>query len=129
MKKFVLIGVVLALCLALAGTGFAASANISFDQIPAGIKKPGVYMEQDISLASRALPSMARKVLVIGQRLGARVEPEIWQGGTLDDLGSRGTFTGTDGQRSFGSRSPQPARRTRCSIPSTTGPPGPLPRA
>lgn len=74
---------------------FAASSNIQFNQIPAGIKKPGVYMEQDISLAARSLPSMARKVLVIGQKTAARVEPEIWQGGTLDDMGSYGTYTGS----------------------------------
>ena len=82
-----------------ATAAFAASANITFDQIPAGTKKPGTYVEQDTSLANRALPSMARKVLVIGQKLGARVEREIWQGGTLDDLTSGGTYTATGMKR------------------------------
>lgn len=48
-----------------------ASKSVSFSQIPGGIKKPGIYIEQDTSLASHALPSTARKVLIIGQRLAA----------------------------------------------------------
>lgn len=95
MKKLFSFLAVFALNLALAASAFSASANISFDQVPAGIKKPGIYMEQDLSLASHALPSMARKVLVIGQRTGARIEPEIFQGGTLDDMTSKGTYTAT----------------------------------
>lgn len=95
MKKLFLFLAVLWLCIIGAASAFAASQDISFSQVPAGIKKPGIYMEQDITLASHALPSMARRVLVIGQRLNARVEPEIFQGGTLDDLGSHGTYTGT----------------------------------
>jgi phage tail sheath gpL-like len=100
MKRILLAAVLLALCISLgAGQVFAASANISFDQVPSGIKKPGIYMEQDLSLASRALPSMARKVLIIGQRTGARVEPAIYQAGTLDDMVSAGTYTGTAARR------------------------------
>jgi len=95
MKKFTVVSLIMALCLAVCLPVFAASANISFDQVPAGIKKPGIYMEQDISLASRALPSMARKVLLVGQRLGARIEPKIFQGGTLDDMATAGTYTAT----------------------------------
>ncbi len=46
-----------------------ASKDISFSQMPAGIKKPGVYIEQDTSLVNRGLPSGARSILIIGQRL------------------------------------------------------------
>jgi phage tail sheath gpL-like len=48
-----------------------ASKNISFSSIPGGIKKPGIYIEQDISQANRTLPSTARKMLIIAQRLAA----------------------------------------------------------
>jgi phage tail sheath gpL-like len=96
MKKISLVSIVFALCLSLfAIAAIAASANIKFDQVPSGIKKPGIYMEQDLSLAARALPSMARKVLIIGQRTAARIEPEIFQGGTLDNMGVYGTYTGS----------------------------------
>ncbi len=99
MKQKILAMMVFLLITALGITGYAASANITFDQVPAGIKKPGTYVEQDTSLASRALPSMAKKVLVIGQKLVARVEREIWQGGTLDDVTSGGTYTATTMKR------------------------------
>src|SRR5574341_1455959 len=46
-----------------------ASKDITFSPIPGSLKKPGTYMEQDTSLASRALPSTARRILIIGQRL------------------------------------------------------------
>jgi len=81
--------------LCLSAVVFAGSANIQFNQVPSGMKKPGVYVEQDLSLAARSLPSMERKVLVIGQRLDARVEPRIWQGGTLNDMTSSGSYNGT----------------------------------
>jgi len=48
-----------------------SSKNITFNTIPGNLKKPGLYMEQDTSLASRALPSTARRILLIGQRLAA----------------------------------------------------------
>ncbi|MCD4483072.1 phage tail sheath subtilisin-like domain-containing protein [Chromobacterium vaccinii] len=46
-----------------------ASANISFDQIPASIRKPGKYFEFNTKLAVRTLPGNPQRVLVIGQRL------------------------------------------------------------
>ncbi len=99
MKRLICITVALAFCLMIGVPAFAASANITFDQVPAGIKKPGTYVEQDTSLASRALPSMAKKVLVIGQKLAARIEPRVWQGGSLNDLTSAGTYTATTMKR------------------------------
>ncbi len=70
------------------------SPNISFDNIPSTIRKPGVYSEYNTKLAVRTLPANLQKMLIIGQRLGARIEPEIWQGGTLDNMTSGGTYTG-----------------------------------
>ncbi|WP_199155183.1 phage tail sheath subtilisin-like domain-containing protein [Chromobacterium sp. ASV23] len=46
-----------------------ASPNISFDQIPASIRKPGKYFEFNTKLAVRTLPGNPQRVLVIGQRL------------------------------------------------------------
>ena len=48
-----------------------ASKNISFDSIPASIRKPGRYMEFNTSLAVRTLPANAQSVLIIGQRLAS----------------------------------------------------------
>lgn len=54
-----------------------ASKNISFNQIPGGIKKPGIYIEQDTSLSKRALPSTARRILIVGQRIAAGTVAEL----------------------------------------------------
>jgi phage tail sheath gpL-like len=48
-----------------------ASKNISFDNIPASIRKPGKYFEFNTKLAVRTLPGNLQKVLVIGQRIAA----------------------------------------------------------
>ena len=46
-----------------------ASPNISFNQIPASIRKPGKYFEFNNSLAVRTLPANLQRVLLIAQRL------------------------------------------------------------
>lgn len=51
--------------------------TISFNQIPVGIRTPGQYVEIDNSKALDGLPSIPRKLLVIGQKLTA---------GTVDEL-------------------------------------------
>lgn len=48
-----------------------ASPNISFDSIPASIRKPGDYFEFNLKLAVRALPGNLLKTLIIGQKLAA----------------------------------------------------------
>ncbi len=48
-----------------------ASPNISFDNIPSSIRKPGQYFEFNTKLAVRTLPANAQKLLIIGQRLSA----------------------------------------------------------
>ncbi len=43
--------------------------NITFSQIPSGIRKPGDYFEFNTSLAVRSLPGIDWQVLIIGQML------------------------------------------------------------
>jgi phage tail sheath gpL-like len=44
---------------------------IKFDAIPSSIRKPGQYIEFNTRLAARSLPAVARKLLLIGQKLAA----------------------------------------------------------
>lgn len=46
-----------------------ASPNISFNNIPASIRKPGQYLEFNTSLAVRTLPANTQKVLLIAPML------------------------------------------------------------
>lgn len=48
-----------------------ASKNISFDQIPSSIRKPGKYFEFNTKLAVRTLPNNKQRMLIIGQRIAA----------------------------------------------------------
>ncbi len=68
--------------------------TIEFENIPASIRKPGKYFEFNNKLAVRTLPANAQKVLILGQRLVAHIEPARFQGGTLNDADSAGTFIG-----------------------------------
>lgn len=52
-----------------------ASPNISFDTIPASIRKPGKYFEFNTKLAVRTLPGNLQKTLIIGQRLNSGTVP------------------------------------------------------
>jgi len=45
-----------------------ASPNISFSEVPEGIRKPGVYFEYNTSLAVRGLPTVENSVLLLGMR-------------------------------------------------------------
>ena len=54
-----------------------ASPNISFDSIPASIRKPGKYFEFNTKLAVRTLPGNLQKVLAIGQRLASGTQPAL----------------------------------------------------
>ncbi|MBX9268750.1 phage tail sheath subtilisin-like domain-containing protein [Chromobacterium violaceum] len=53
-----------------------ASANISFDQIPASIRKPGKYFEFNTKLAVRTLPGNLQRVLILGQKLTSGSQAE-----------------------------------------------------
>lgn len=46
-----------------------ASKNISFDTIPASIRKPGKYGEYNTRLAVRTLPANKQRMLIVAQRL------------------------------------------------------------
>lgn len=48
-----------------------ASPNISFNNIPSSIRKPGKYFEFNNSLAVRTLPSNLQRVLIVAQKLAA----------------------------------------------------------
>jgi len=53
------------------------STNISFDSIPASIRKPGKYFEFNTRLAVRTLPNNLQKMLIIGQRLSTGSVAEL----------------------------------------------------
>ncbi|NLT22610.1 MAG: phage tail protein [Syntrophorhabdus sp.] len=48
-----------------------ASENISFDNIPSSIRKPGKYFEFNTKLAVRTLPNNKQRMLIVGQRTSA----------------------------------------------------------
>lgn len=48
-----------------------ASPNISFDNIPSSIRKPGKYFEFNTKLAVRTLPQNRQEVLIVAQKLAA----------------------------------------------------------
>ena len=53
------------------------SPNISFDEIPSSIRKPGKYFEFNTSLAVRTLPANEQRMLIIAQRLAAGTVAQI----------------------------------------------------
>lgn len=59
-----------------------ASQNISFDKIPSGTRKPGVYAEFNTKLAVRNLPGNRQRTLIIGQKTAAGALAPL----TLTDL-------------------------------------------
>lgn len=52
-----------------------ASKNISFDNIPASIRKPGKYFEINTKLAVRTLATNEQRVLIIAQKLPTSAAP------------------------------------------------------
>lgn len=48
-----------------------ASENISFDNIPSSIRKPGAYFEFNTTLAVNSLPANVQPTLIIAQRIAA----------------------------------------------------------
>lgn len=71
-----------------------ASEHISFDKIPASIRKPGKYFEFNTKLAVRTLPENRQDMLIVAQRLAAFIEDASLVGDGLNDMTSGGTFTG-----------------------------------
>lgn len=70
-----------------------ASPNVSFDKIPASIRKPGKYIEFNTRLAVRTLPANAQRVLILGQRLAD---------GTVEALVATQVFSDAEAADSFG---------------------------
>lgn len=54
-----------------------ASENISFDNIPSSIRKPGAYFEFNTTLAVNSLPANVQPTLIIAQRLAAGTVAEL----------------------------------------------------
>lgn len=74
-----------------------ASPNISFDSIPASIRKPGKYVEFNSRLAVRTLPSNAQRLLIVAQRLAASTAPadvavQVFDAATAALLFGRGSL-------------------------------------
>lgn len=69
-----------------------ASPNISFDKIPASIRKPGKYLEFNTRLAVRTLPANEQKVLLIGQRLAEGSVPALTPILVFSDAEAEGYF-------------------------------------
>jgi len=74
-----------------------ASANISFDQIPASIRKPGKYFEFNTKLAVRTLPANGQKTVLIAQKtaagiLGAGIPVNIFSDAEAALYGGQGSI-------------------------------------
>ncbi|WP_420996240.1 phage tail sheath subtilisin-like domain-containing protein [Cupriavidus sp. 30B13] len=62
-----------------------SSPNISFDQIPSSIRKPGKYFEFNTKLAVRTLPGNPQRVLVVAQRLANGTQPALVSADVFSD--------------------------------------------
>lgn len=69
--------------------------SISFEEIPASVRKPGRYLEFNTRLAARGLPADRQSVLLIGQGNEAAISDASFDGTGTNDLATAGTFTGT----------------------------------
>lgn len=73
-----------------------ASPNISFDTIPASIRKPGKYVEFNSKLAVRTLPSNVQRLLIAAQMLAtgtalAGTSVQVFDAATAAGLFGRGS--------------------------------------
>ena len=62
-----------------------ASPNISFDNLPSSIRKPGKYFEFNTKLAVRTLPGNSQEVLLLGQKLAAGSQPVLTPADVFSD--------------------------------------------
>ncbi|MCG9060283.1 phage tail protein, partial [Laribacter hongkongensis] len=69
-----------------------ASPNISFDAIPASIRKPGKYFEFNTRLAVRTLPTNLQTVLCVGQKLASGTHPALKPVQVFSDAEAAGLF-------------------------------------
>ena len=73
-----------------------ASPNISFDTLPASIRKPGKYFEFNTKLAVRTLPANVQRMLIVAQRNPDAAHPpltpvQVYSDVEARDLAGRGS--------------------------------------
>lgn len=73
-----------------------SSKNISFDEIPSSIRKPGKYFEFNTKLAVRTLPNNKQRMLIVGQKIAA---------GAVDQLIPTLVFSDKQAETFFGAGS------------------------
>jgi phage tail sheath gpL-like len=73
-----------------------SSKNISFDDIPSSIRKPGKYFEFNTKLAVRTLPNNKQRMLIIGQKVST---------GSVDQLIPTLVFSDKQAETYFGAGS------------------------
>lgn len=66
-----------------------ASPNISFDTLPASIRKPGKYFEFNTRLAVRTLPANVQRVLIVAQRNADAAHPALMPVDVYSDIEAR----------------------------------------
>lgn len=72
-----------------------ADEPVQIAGLPDDFEVPGVYAALDFSQAIKGILGTQNKALIFGQRMPAFIAPARWQGGTLPDGSSQGTYTGT----------------------------------
>lgn len=68
------------------------SPNISFDNLPSSIRKPGKYFEFNTKLAVRTLPGNPQRVLLLGQKLTAGSQAVLQPVDVFSDEQAMGLF-------------------------------------
>ena len=69
-----------------------ASPNISFDTLPASIRKPGKYFEFNTKLAVRTLPANVQRVLIVAQGTAEGSQPALTPVEVFSDEEARTLF-------------------------------------
>lgn len=69
-----------------------ASPNISFDTLPASIRKPGKYFEFNTKLAVRTLPANVQRMLIVGQGTAEGSQPVLTPVDVFSDEEARTLF-------------------------------------
>lgn len=69
-----------------------ASPNISFDTLPASIRKPGKYFEFNTKLAVRTLPANVQRVLIVAQGTAEGTQPPLTPVEVFSDEEARTLF-------------------------------------
>lgn len=65
---------------------------MEFNQIPINLRVPGAYLEMDNTMASRGLPGMPSRILVLGQKLAAGTQAANIPVKILDEAAAEAAF-------------------------------------